>query len=507
MNNAVLKVLLGLIGIVSAASAMAQSGPPAADIVLQGVLHPADKGSYRELPFTVPAGVEKIDVDIRWEGREQGTILVTGLYDPQRLRGWGGGIKPHFVVADAFASPSFLPGPIPSGIWRLTLAVASIRPGIVSPFSARIRFSRGAAAQVVTDTPVRPGAGWYRGDLHTHTGQSDAACRSRSGAAIPCPLFLTLQAAVAHGLDFVVITDHNASSQVAELPELAPYFDSLLIIPGREMTTAVGHFNLLGIVAPIDFRMGPGYAGSINDIFASARPTGALISINHPEIPTGEDCLGCGWSAPGTDFAMVDTIEVANGGIAADKHGFDDGPGSGTAYWETLLDRGYRLIGVGGSDNHDAVDGKAGTSPVGAQSPVGTPATVVFSTNLSQPAILAGIRSGRVFIDLEGASPARLLDMWASTKAGVTAVMGETLHRFGGKMVVDAHVRVAGASGCTASLIVGGSRLPAASRTITKADEILDLHVPLAAATRWFRVDVRDSAGRRVMIGNPIFVR
>jgi hypothetical protein len=74
-------------------------------------------------------------------------------------------------------------------------------------------------------------------------------------------------------------------------------------------------------------------------------------------------------------------------------------------------------------------------------------------------------------------------------------------------MVVDAHVRVAGASGCTASLIVGGRRLPAASRTITKTDEILDLHVPLAAATRWFRVDVRDSAGRRVMIGNPIFVR
>ncbi|WP_442678605.1 hypothetical protein ACSBM8_13940 [Sphingomonas sp. ASY06-1R] len=234
MKDAVFKVLLGLMSIVAAASAMAQPGSPAADIVLHGVLHSEDKGSYRELPFTVPAGVEKIDVDIRWEGREQGTILVTGLYDPQRLRGWGGGIKPHFVVADGFASPSFLPGPIPSGIWRLTLAVASIRPGSVSPYSARIRFSRGAAAQVVTDTPVRPGPGWYRGDLHTHSGQSDAACRSKAGVAIRCPLFLTIQAAVAHGLDFVVITDPNASSQVAELPELAPYSTRFSLSPGAK---------------------------------------------------------------------------------------------------------------------------------------------------------------------------------------------------------------------------------------------------------------------------------
>lgn len=138
---------------------------------------------------------------------------------------------------------------------------------------------------------------------------------------------------------------------------------------------------------------------------------------------------------------------------------------------------------------------------------MGTPATVVFSTNLSQPAILAGIRSGGVFIDLEGASPGRLLDMRASTKAGVTAVMGETLLRPKGKMVVDAHVRVAGAAGCIASLIVGGSRLPTASAAITKADQIRDFPVPLVAATRWFRVDVRNKAGRRVMIGNPIFVR
>lgn len=38
---------------------------------------------------------------------------------------------------------------------------------------------------------------------------------------------------------------------------------------------------------------------------------------------------------------------------------------------------------IGGSDNHDAIDGNAKTSPVGAQAPVGTPATVVYASDLS----------------------------------------------------------------------------------------------------------------------------
>jgi hypothetical protein len=494
-------------GILSTGLVLATSLPKPADIILNGVFRGEDKGIYRELPFEVPAGIEKIDFDIIWQGRETGTILVTDLYDPERMRGWGGGIKPHFVVAEGFASPSYLSGPIPAGTWHLGMAVASIRAGNVSPYTVRIRFERGAVAQVVTDTPVRDTPGWYRGDLHTHTAHSDGACRSLSGAAVPCPLFLTLEAARAASLDFIVVTDHNVSSQVAELPELSRYFDTVLAIPGREITTDVGHFNLLGVVTPVDFRIGPGYSTSINDVFAKAKPTGAIISINHPEIPTGEDCLGCGWSASQTDFAMVDTIEVANGGIAAEKNGFDDGPGSGVAFWEKLLDKGYRLIGVGGSDNHDAVDGKAGSSPVGAQSPVGTPATVVFSANLSQPAILAGIRSGRVFVDLEGSHPGRLLDMQASTENGTTALMGQTLQRPKTHVPIVVRVQVAGAGGCVAGLIIGGSRLPPVSADIGGPNASLTFRVPTTVETKWIRADVRNRDGRRVMIGNPIFLR
>ena len=40
--------------------------------------------------------------------------------------------------------------------------------------------------------------------------------------------------------------------------ELQPYFDRVLLIPGREMTTFYGHFNIFGVTQFIDFRVTPG---------------------------------------------------------------------------------------------------------------------------------------------------------------------------------------------------------------------------------------------------------
>ncbi|MDE1147324.1 MAG: CehA/McbA family metallohydrolase [Azospirillaceae bacterium] len=474
-------------------------------VVMTGTLHAGDNQTYRELPFTVPAGVGKITVDVSWDSLEKGTYLVLGLYDPERNRGWGGAIKPHFVVADGFASPSYLPGPIVPGQWRLSLAVASIRPGVTSPYTVKITLATGPEAQRFSDTPLRTGAGWYRGDLHSHTGHSDAACRSLSGAATPCPLFLSLQAAVDHKLDFLVVTDHNVSSHVADMGNLAAYFDTLLLIPGREMTTQNGHFNLLGITDFVDFRLGPKGIPTINGMFDAAKGTGALVSINHPEIPTGEACLGCGWNAPDTDYGRVQSVEVANGGIAADQGGFDDGAGSGVAFWEAQLSRGYHLTGVGGSDNHDAVDGRKDISPVGAQSPVGFPATVVHADALSQPAILNGIRSGRVFIDLEGAHPGRVLDMAASA-GGATAVMGATLARDAAAPIV-AHIHVAGAKGAHIDLIADGQGQKLIRDPVLRDDDqTVDVTFPAGQDIHWFRADVRAADGRRILIGNPIYV-
>lgn len=481
------------------------SADAAPGIMLTGVLHDTDNHSYRELPFDVPAGTTKITVDVAWEDAK-GTILVLGLYDPQRLRGWGGGIKPHFVVAESFASPSYLPGPISAGVWRLSLTVASIRLGQASPYTVKIAFDHGPAAQIIDDRPVRTTAGWYRGDLHTHSGQSDAQCRSLGGRPSPCPLFLTLKAAADHGLDFVVVTDHNVTSHVAELAGLAPYFDTLLVIPGREMTTQSGHYNLLGVADFVEFRLGSAKAPTINAMFDASKSTGALISINHPEIPTSEDCLGCGWNAPDTDYRRVQSIEIANGGIAAETGGFDDGPGSGVAFWEALLQRGYHLTGVGGSDNHDAIDGRRGTSPVGAQSPVGKPATVVYATSLAQPAILDAIRGGRVFIDLEGAHPDRVLDLSAVVGDGPRAVMGGTMAR-SKSQAINARLHITAAAGTVIDVTIDGRHYPMpGTADVATADTTINFTLPAGLDVHWFRTDVRQPNGKRVLIGNPIYI-
>ncbi|MGU3391141.1 CehA/McbA family metallohydrolase [Sphingomonas sp. M1A8_2b] len=495
-----------LLGNAPPPSEPAPAGIP--DVVVAGTLHDRDRGSYRELPFDVPAGVTKLTIDVDGADPAKGAYLVLGVYDPQRERGWGGANKPHITIAETFATASYLPGPLPAGRWRLGLAVAFLRPGATVPYKMTVHFDRGAPAQAITTRAIKAGPGWFRGDFHTHTGHSDALCRSQPNRnAVPCPVYFTLKAAQDHHLDFVTVTDHNVRSQVADLATLAPFFDDLLVIPGREMTTQDGHYNLLGVTDFVEYRLGGAGARDINAMFDGSRGTGAVISINHPEIPTGENCLGCGWSAPGTDYSRVGAIEVANGGIAADHGGaFDDGAGSGTAWWEKLLDRGFRLTGIGGSDNHDAIDGHAGTSPVGAQSPVGTPATVVYATDLSQAAILAGVRSGRVFVDLEGAHPGRVLDLSASVDPGAITVMGGTLTRRS-RQAIHGFVHVAGADGDVVDLIVDGVHRPLPNEgRIAGSDAKLAFTIGAGHAVRWMRADIRTAGGRRVLIGNPIYV-
>ncbi len=58
------------------------------------------------------------------------------------------------------------------------------------------------------------------------------------------------------GLDFIAVTDHNTISQYDALRELQPYFDQLLFIPGREVTTFQGHANVFGITRFVDYRIG-----------------------------------------------------------------------------------------------------------------------------------------------------------------------------------------------------------------------------------------------------------
>ena len=359
------------------------------DIVLRGTVKGNQNNTYLEVPFQVPVGIDRLTVSFRYAGKEERTALDIGIEDPQRLRGWSGGNKSTFTISATDATPSYLPGVIVPGIWKLLIGVPNIRPLSVVSYEADIYFTRAKSTDIdeFSTEPLRRTAGWYRGDLHMHTAHSDGHCNSQSGKQVPCPMFVTLDAAVRRGLDFIAVTDHNGTSQYDDLRELQPYYDQLLLIPGREITTFVGHANVFGTTQFLDFRVGSSSVPDMDTLLRRVRELNALISINHPNAPTGEICMGCGWTPKSTGTSLVNAVEAVNGGA-------EEGPYSGVSFWETQLQAGYRLTAIGGSDNHDAqlAPEKPGS--------VGSPTTVVYAPELSVKGVMAGIRSGRVFIDL-----------------------------------------------------------------------------------------------------------
>jgi hypothetical protein len=189
---------------------------------------------------------------------------------------------------------------------------------------------------------------------------------------------------------------------------------------------------------------------------------------------------------------LVQAIEAVNG-VDATK------PYTGIPFWQHLLDQGYRLTGVGGSDNHNA---KQSMARLGGAL-IGTPTTVVHAAALSMPAILDGIRAGHVFIDVQGTRD-RMLDLTA-TAGGRAAEMGDAIEVPAGG---QAHVTVKATApdGARVELIVDGKPWT------PKAD--LTVHGTLAQSfdwpgdgkRHWIRANVRDAAGELLLVGNPIYV-
>ena len=468
--------------------ALAQSTTTPPDLELHGQIHPSQHKTYIEAPFTVPSGTHRITVSFHNLGQSQHTVLDLGIADPFRFRGASGGNKQQFTLSETDATPSYLPGAIPPGRWKLLIAVPNIRHDVTSEWRADIWFNRALDDASFTDHPLRDTAAWYRGDLHMHDAHSDGSCPSQTGKSVPCPLFLTVDAAARRSLDFIAITDHNTTSQYNDERELQPYFDKMLLIPGRELTTFNGHTNMFGTTQFIDYRVGTPQVPDVNAMFRSARSLGAIVSINHPESPTGEICMGCGWT-PETpvDMNLVTSIEVVNG----DGH-------PATRFWDQQLRQGYRLTAIGGSDNHRAA------LPLAQPGSIGWPTTVVYAPTLSTDGILDGVRSGRVFIDLTGSSN-RLLEMQASEGSSTASMGGDIDQRVGGPVAVELHV--VGCEAAAVHVLVDGEPSPdLPAQQISTSD--VKLHATWRADGRrhYLRAEVRDADDRPLLLGNPIYI-
>jgi hypothetical protein len=347
-------------------------------------------------------------------------------------------------------------------------------------------FNRALDDASFSEMPLRDQSGWYRGDLHMHDAHSDGSCPSQSGKAVPCPLFLSAEAAARRGLDFIAISDHNTTSQDNDERELQPYFDKLLLIPARELTTFHGHANAFGTSRFIDYRVGTPQVPDVNAMFRNARNLGAIVSINHPESPTGEICMGCGWTPiKPIDMSLVSSVEVINGG-----------GNPAIRFWEQQLLQGHYITAIGGSDNHHA------DWPQERPGSIGYPTTVVYARDLSVAGILEGIRSGRAFIDTTGSGD-RLLDMNAQAGSAI-AVMGGDLDPHEDGVSIEVHV-VRCEGGSIHFFVDGKASTDLPSLPVTAADQRLRAEWRWDGRRHFVRVEIRDANDRLLVLGNPIY--
>ncbi|MDQ0009496.1 hypothetical protein J2T07_001673 [Luteibacter jiangsuensis] len=496
-----MRALIALL--LSCFAAVATAAERAPDLVLRGELTGADQHTYREVPFDVPGGTSRITIDVEYTGREEHTTIDLGLLGPggfeaqDGFRGWSGGSKRRFTVSATDATASFLPGAIVPGRWRLLLGIPNIRPASKASYTARVWLSgddEGFGPEHGLTAPLSTRERWYRGDLHMHSAHSDGNCLSASGTRkVPCPLFFTVASAAKRGLDFIAVSEHNTMSQVSGLREMQPYFDTMLLIPAREITTFSGHANLFGVSRTVDFRVGSKQVPDWNALLADVARAHGLISVNHPRRPNDETCMGCGFTPIGpVDMHGFQAIEAVNGRDA-------ERADTGIPFWETQLNAGLRITAIGGSDSHVGTDDPR--DPLAGV--IGTPTTVVHARELSMEGILDGIRAGHVFVDTEG-SRDRTLDVLASNGSS-HATMGDAIMVVGGA-TLHVVVRTTALQGSDIAVTIDGRPFDGVPVKRIPANGEVAFDWTSDGKPHWLRVDVRSAEGKLLILGNPVYV-
>lgn len=423
------------------------------------------RNPYYYVPFAVPEGTTRIDVTLVY-AKAENCIIDLGCFDStatdypteEGFRGWSGGARDRFFIATDDATPGYVHGAIPVGDWAVVLGLYKVPPeGATIEIEIVLDDTeRPLAPQAVRTYPVRPGAGWYKGDLHCHTFHSDAR-----GAPE-----LLHAAAVQAGLDFLAVADHNTTTQ-------RRYFNSasspdLVFVRAMEVTTAVGHANVFGADAWIDFRMTrPEHAHILSRL---VREQGGLLSINHdkPDIPWDYELPDC-------DLMEVwQSTWLAWNWISLERY-------------QQRLAAGLKISAIGGSDFHQP-DRLLPEGPL----VLARPTTVLWLEELSEDAILAAMRAGRGYVTESPTGPHLELSVGH-------APMGATLSA--AHVTATAHVK--GAPGDVLVWIDASGEL--ARDLIPSNDAILSLdaepqtflrcEIVAAAAYPQLLADLRDALG------------
>jgi len=214
--------------------------------------------------------------------------------------------------------------------------------GTAGEFSMKTRTL--AAVMAITALWVAAGSAapekrWFKGNLHTHTLNSD-------GDSTPSEVTAWYRE---HRYQFLVLTDHNYLTNIEGLNAVHGANDKFMLIPGEEVTTAFGklpiHVNALGLASLVEPLKGASVTETIQNNVNAIREHKGIASLNHPNF---------GWAATSKDIAGVSNLglfEVYNGHPEVNNNG-GGGFESLDEMWDALLSAGKRMRGIAVDDAH-----------------------------------------------------------------------------------------------------------------------------------------------------------
>ncbi len=97
----------------------------------------ASDSRYAYIPFDVPPRTVRIGISYQYARANGANTIDIGLFDarstgsepdPRGFRGWSGGRRSEFFISPAAATPGYLPGAMPAGIWRIILGLYQVAP-------------------------------------------------------------------------------------------------------------------------------------------------------------------------------------------------------------------------------------------------------------------------------------------------------------------------------------------------------------------------------------------
>jgi hypothetical protein len=464
-----------------------------AGMVVLGTLHlegtaAAGNGDYIDVPFTVPAGTVEIQISRSYDNT-LGQILDFGVWQPEGFRGWSGGLTDDVIVGVDQSTRGYLPGAITPAQWTLVIGKARLDGG-TSHYAIDFTFRDNATLTVLPKATYSPvtlatGTRWYRGDFHVHSTESG----DTTGTARPND---DVALAVANGLDFINMSDHNTVSQIALTAASQPSWP-VLVLRGSEVTTYSGHGNAVGIHDYVDHRLG--YNGrTMQNVVDDVVAQGGIFLVNHPATNLGTSCIGCAWQhMDDTPWDQVSAIEVLTSGWELGVSLFTP---TVMQMWDMLEDAGHRLAAIGGSDDH-----RAGANEGGTASDIGQPCVNVLANALSEDAIIAGVKARHTVVQLRGCNDAMVVATMAN--GGADAQVGDEVD---GVEYAEISVHVTHGDGTIAQLWRDGVQID--QRGVSGADTFVKFEDKPGASQHRYRIELVDgSSNRRIVVTSHFYVK